>query len=694
MNTDYHAIILAGGKSRRLGELTNTIPKSFLQINNKKLIEYHLDMLSQRGITTVTIVIGYLQELFMSTLGTSYQNLSINYVVCEDFETTNHGWGLYLTKDRCREMNKPVLIIHADNFYDPGLLDHLLSSEYENVIIADAGYEPRTNDELVIFGEKNRVDNLAFTRENKGLGVGEFIGVHKWSLPFTLQFFDYLERYFPQKGKTHGYDRILGDFIMESRAELHYIHSQGRPWININHPEDYETAKEKLYHKIYKKIESGNAEKNKIIYLGVSVDFIHHGHLNLINEARKLGDTIVIGLLTDKAIASYKGLPHLTFEQRKIIAENIKGVTMVIPQETLDYTTNLRKIKPDIVVHGDDWRTGIQQGIREKVITTLQEWGGELVEIPLTPGISSHLLRKYAVEIGSTPEVRMKKLKRLIQAKPIVRVLEAHNGLSALIVENSKVLKEEKQEEFDGIWISSLTDSSAKGKPDTELVDFTSRLDTIHHILDATTKPLIVDGDTGGPLEHFMFMVRTLERLGISAVIIEDKVGLKRNSLLGPEVAQEQDSIKNFTAKISAGKKAQATDDFMIIARIESLILKAGIDDALIRANAYIQAGADGIMIHSKEKNPTEVFEFCHRYSSFQQKVPLVVVPSTYSQVTEAELQQGGAQMVIYANHLLRSAYPAMIKTAEMILTHQRALEVEPTCLPIAEIITLIPARR
>ncbi|MBU2633743.1 MAG: phosphoenolpyruvate mutase [Nanoarchaeota archaeon] len=428
----------------------------------------------------------------------------------------------------------------------------------------------------------------------------------------------------------------------------------------------------------------------KKVYVGMSADLVHPGHLNIINEAKKLGD-ITLGLLTDKAIASYKRLPSLSYEQRKVIIENIKGVIEVVPQETLDYVPNLRKLKPDYVVHGDDWKTGVQKETREKVINVLKEWGGELVEIPYTQNISSTKLNEALREVGTTPQIRMGKLKRLLDSKPIVRFLEAHNGLTGLIVEHSKVTRGNSLREFDGAWISSLTDSTAKGKPDIEFVDFTSRLDTIQHILEATTKPLIIDGDTGGVPEHFVFAVKTLERLGVSAVIIEDKVGLKKNSLFGTDVDQTQDSVEKFAYKISQGKKAQVTNDFMIIARIESLILKKGMWDALLRARAYIEAGADAIMIHSKEKEPNEILDFCKEYSKFENKVPLVVVPSTYCQITEKELADAGVSIVIYANHMLRSAYPNMVKTAESILLNERAHEAEEHCMPIKDILNLIP---
>jgi phosphoenolpyruvate phosphomutase len=399
-------------------------------------------------------------------------------------------------------------------------------------------------------------------------------------------------------------------------------------------------------------------------------------------------------VLTDKAIASYKRLPFLSVEERKTIIENIKGVSEVVLQKTLDYVPNLKKIKPDFVVHGDDWRTGPQRETRERVIRTLEEWGGKLIELQYTPGISSSKLNRDIRERGTTPGVRMKALRRLLASKGLIRILEAHNGLTGIIVEKTKIETENSVKEFDGMWLSSLTDSVSKGKPDIGFVDLTSRMNTINNILEVTTKPIIYDGDSGGLPEHFKFMVRTLEREGISAVIIEDKVGTKKNSLFGTDVKQTQDSIENFCKKIKVGKEALVTDDFMIIARIESLILKAGMDDALKRAEAYIEAGADGIMIHSKEKTADEILEFCRKYKKIINNVPLVVVPSTYSHITEQELEKEGVRIVIYANQLLRSSYPIMKKAAKSILNHSRAKECDEICVSIKEILTLIPGSK
>jgi phosphoenolpyruvate mutase len=431
----------------------------------------------------------------------------------------------------------------------------------------------------------------------------------------------------------------------------------------------------------------------KKVYVGMSADLLHTGHINVLQKAAKLGD-VTVGVLTDEAIASYKRLPCLNYEQRKNVVENIKGVAEVVAQDTLDYRENLRRIKPDFVVHGDDWNSGVQAKIRQQVIETIAQWGGELVEVPYTPGISSTQLNENLKEIGTTPDVRLKRLSRLINAKSVVRVLEAHTPLCGLIIEHAAVDQQGMKIEFDAMWSSSLTDSTAKGKPDIEALDVTSRLQNINDVFEVTTKPLIYDADTGGVPEHFTFTVKSLERMGVSAVIIEDKVGLKKNSLFGNEVEQQQAGIEEFCYKISVGKKAQVTNDFMIIARIESLILEKGMDDALQRATAYIEAGADAIMIHSRHKLPDEILEFCRIYKTLDKQVPLVAVPSSYNSITDSELAEAGVSVVIYANHLLRAAYPAMNDVAHSILRHGRSLECEEQCMPIKQILDLIPGTR
>jgi phosphoenolpyruvate mutase len=431
--------------------------------------------------------------------------------------------------------------------------------------------------------------------------------------------------------------------------------------------------------------------KEKIVYVAMSADLIHHGHLNVIKHANSLGE-VIIGLLTDQAITTYKPMPYLNYEQRKTIIENIKGVAQVVPQETLDYTDNLKKYKPHFVVHGDDWVKGVQKDTRSKVIETLNEWGGELVEIPYTDGVSSTQYKSAVKKLGTTPDLRRERLRRLISSQKIVRIIEAHNGLTGLIVENTEIEEDGHPVQFDGMWMSSLTDSTSRGKPDIEVVTTSARVKTLEDILEVTTKPIIYDGDSGGLPEHFVFTVKTLERLGVSAIIIEDKVGLKKNSLFGKSGGQSQDSIENFCLKIQSGKKAQVTSEFMIIARIESLILEQGEDDAIRRAEAYIEAGADGILIHSKSKLFDEVQSFCQRFRKNDKDTPIIVVPSTYNYITEQELINSGVNIVIYANHLLRSAYPAMTKVAQQILKDKSSINTDKDCMPIKEIITLIPS--
>ena len=431
----------------------------------------------------------------------------------------------------------------------------------------------------------------------------------------------------------------------------------------------------------------------KRVYLGLTADIIHPGIINIINEGAKHGQ-LIIGLLTDSAIVSHKRLPYLTYEQRKQVVENIKGVSEVIPQEDWSYIPNLKKLKPDFIIHGDDWKSGSLSKIRDEVIEVMKEWGGEVIEVPYTKGINSSALASNMHSIGTTPEIRMKTLRRLIEAKPIVRIMEAHSGLSGLIIENLEVQKDDGVHRYDGMWSSSLTDSTSKGKPDIEAVDLTTRLQSLTDILECTTKPIIFDGDTGGKTEHFVFTVRTLERNGVSAIIIEDKVGLKKNSLFGTEAKQELADVEDFCHKISEGKKAQVTKDFMIIARLESLIAGHSVDEALERAFAYVKAGADGVMIHSKEKHGNDIKEFCERFRKEYEKVPIVLVPTTYNQFTEKELAGWGANIIIYANHMLRASYPAMLKAAQTILEAERSLEVNDMCLSIKQILELIPGTK
>jgi len=427
-----------------------------------------------------------------------------------------------------------------------------------------------------------------------------------------------------------------------------------------------------------------------VVYVGMSLDIIHHGHINIIKKAAEYGD-VVVGLLTDQAIADHKRLPALGYEQRKIIVENIVGVTQVYPQDEWDYSHNIIKIKPDYMVHGDDWLDGPLAPIRENVLDALNSYGGKLIEIPYTKDVSSSELSRHTNSVGISPPERTRILKRLLKSKKLSRVIEAHSPISALIGEHEQAVVDGKVREFDAFWSSSLTDSTEMGKPDIEALDITSRLHNINNIFEVTNKPLIIDFDTGGKPEHFAFAVKSMERLGISAVIIEDKTGLKKNSLFGNDVSQTQDSIEDFCLKIKAGIDGRLTTDFLVIARIESLILEKGMDDALERARAYVEIGADAIMIHSREKMPDEIFEFARLFKLEYPYTPLVCVPTSYNHVYEEELAKSGFNVVIYANHLMRASYPAMKSVANQILLNGRSLEVDTQIISIKEILKLIP---
>ena len=433
---------------------------------------------------------------------------------------------------------------------------------------------------------------------------------------------------------------------------------------------------------------------SKKVYVSLIADLIHAGHINILKEAAKLGE-VTVGLLSLKACGELNDIPYLDFEKRKEVLESLSMVNKIIVQDTASYKINLEDLKPDYVVHGDDWKNTYQKKYRNEVIETLKQWDGELLEIPYSQDISNLKIKEEMTKNGITTTARQSRLRTLIKAKSVVKILETHNALSGLIAETASETTEDGEVvSFDGMWSSSLTDSTSKGKPDIEAVDVTTRLTTVNEIFEVTTKPMIYDADTGGKPEHFEFTVRSLERTGISAVVIEDKTGLKKNSLFGNDVAQTQDSIENFCHKIKVGKAAQITKDFMIIARIESLILEAGMDDALERAVSYINAGADGIMIHSRLKDPAEIIEFVTKFRKTDNETPIVVVPTSFNSVTTDEFAEIGINVVIYANHMLRAAYPGMMNVAKTILKNKRSLEAEPDCMAIKEILELIPGTK
>lgn len=433
---------------------------------------------------------------------------------------------------------------------------------------------------------------------------------------------------------------------------------------------------------------------NKKVFVSLIADLLHAGHINILKEASKLGE-VTVGLLTLKACGELNDIPYLSYKKRKKVLKNLKMVSKVVPQKSASYKANLEALNPDFVVHGDDWVNTNQKKYRNEVIDLLKGWGGELIEVPYSNNINDLQIKEQMAKLGISTSARMGRLRQLINAKPIVKILEVHNALSGLIVENAQeILEDAEVLTFDGMWSSSLTDSASKGKPDIEAVDTTARLTTINEVFEVTTKPLIYDADTGGKPEHFKFTVRSLERTGVSAVIIEDKTGLKKNSLFGNDVSQIQDTIENFCHKIKMGKSAQITKEFMIIARIESLILEMGMDNALERAFAYVDAGADGIMIHSRLKDPAEIIEFVAKFREKDDTTPVVVVPTSFNSVTSDEFADMGVNVVIYANHMLRAAYPGMMNVAKSILKNKRTLEAEADCMKIKEILELIPGTK
>ena len=429
------------------------------------------------------------------------------------------------------------------------------------------------------------------------------------------------------------------------------------------------------------------------VYVGMSADILHIGHLNLIEKAATLGE-VVVGVLTDKAISEYKRVPYMKFEDRIRIISNLKYVTETIPQNSLSYKENILKIKPKFVVHGDDWVNGVQSKTRQEVIETLNKIGGELIEFPYTKGVSSTDFIENLSLSQYLPQFRLPRLRRILEVKEIIRVIESHNGLSALIVDRTKLIDDGKIKEYDAIWLSSLTDSLSRGLPDIEVVDISSRINTIGEITQVTAKPIIFDADTGGQAEHLFHTIQNLERVGVSAAIIEDKTGLKQNSLLGNDVFQAQADKNEFSDKIKVGKSACRTDDFMLIARIESLILDKPVNDALERADCYLDAGADGIMIHSRNEDGKDVNNFCLEFKKNYPNTPLVIVPTTFNHIKIEEFADWGVNIVIYANQLMRAAFPEMVNAAEKILKFDRSSEIEKQLLPIKEILKLIPGEK
>ena len=665
------AVILNSGKGSRMGNITSMQPKCLTKISDKEtILSRQLNMLCELGIKDIVITTGYLKQKIIDYCETLKLPLNIKYVNNNDYESTNYIYSLYCARDIIKD--KDIILMHGDLVFEYSVLEDMILRDKSCMKISTTSKLPDKDFKAVVEG--GIVKKVGINYFDKAYEAQPLYKLNKtdWNI-WLKRICEYCVN-----GKITCYaENALNDIT--DLCQIESYDAKNKLCAEVDTEEDLSIIKEQLYE-----------INNRLVYMCFSTDVIHSGHIAIIKRAQQLGKVMVC-VLSDEAIASYKRFPLLPFSERKVMFENIKGVYKVVEQNTLSYKNNIEKYRPDIVVHGDDWRNGIQKGIRKEVINILKEYGGELREFPYSYDkkyIATE--RKLTAELAM-PDMRRSRLRKLLNLKRMVTALEAHSGLTGLIVEKTMVEDEGGIRQFDAIWISSLCDSTAKGKPDIELVDMTSRFRTIDDICEVTTKPIIFDGDTGGLVEHFIYTVRSLERMGVSMIIIEDKKGLKKNSLFGNDVVQTQASIEEFSQKIRAGKKAQRTKEFMICARIESLILEKGIDDALIRANAFVSAGADAIMIHSRKKEPDEIFEFVDKFRSENTYTPIVVVPTTFNQVTEEEFKNRGVNIVIYANQLTRTGFPAMENAAKIILKTHRAKECDELCMPFKDIITLIP---
>ncbi len=663
-------LILNSGTGSRMGDLTKKQPKCLTTINKSDtILGRQLKQLVTFNLTEVIITTGYYDKVLIDYCKSLDLPLDIKFINNPKFSETNYIYSTYLAKDL---LNDDMLIMHGDLVLEDSVLQSMLNFEKSCMAVSSTKSLPEKDFKAVL--ENGKITEIGINCFENAVTAQPLYKLNKkdW-LIWLNEIITFCE-----SNNVNAYAEEAFNICSE-KCELFPMDYVSLLCGEVDTPEDLQIINDKL-----------TQLPHKTVYMSFSTDIIHTGHISIIKRAAQFGK-LIVGVLTDSAIASYKRFPLISFEDRKKLLENICDVAEVIPQNSLSYKENIELIKPDYVVHGDNWCQGVQTTTRSEVLNLLKPINGKLIEFPYLKDekysdIEANLRSKLAI-----PDIRRSRLKKLLRMKPLIRVIEAHSGITGLIVENTVVHKDGKSLQFDAMWLSSLCDSTVKGKPDIELVDFSSRFKTIDEIMDVTTKPIIMDGDTGGKTEHFVYLVRTLERMGVSAIIIEDKVGLKKNSLFGTEVEQKQDTIENFSQKIAAGKAAQKTKEFMIIARIESLILEQGMEDALERAFAFVKAGADGIMIHSRKKDPSEIFEFVKNFRVKNTSTPIVVVPTSFNTVTECEFQKIGVNIVIYANQLIRSSIPAMQKVVETILYSQRGKEADDMCLPIKEIINLIP---
>ena len=664
------ALILNSGLGSRMGVLTSEHPKCMTEIApNETILSRQLRQIAGVGIKEVVITTGLFREVLTDYCESLDLPLEYTFVHNPDFRTTNYIYSIYCARD---VLDDDILLMHGDLVFENEALDRLLAREGSGMAVSSTQPLPEKDFKAVI------KDGLV-----RKVGIEFFDDAVAAQALYKLERDDWkkwLDRIcaFCEGGNRKVYaENALNE--LDGAAGIRPVDMEDLLCAEIDDAADLEKVTARL-----KQVGS------RTVYLCFATDIIHGGHIAIIRRAQRLG-RLIVGVLSDEAVASYKRFPLVPAQERMRLFENIAGVWKVVEQKTLSYRENLEKYRPDIVVHGDDWCTGFQLPIRTEVLSVLEGYGGRLVEFPYSSDEKYKELQRRERRELAMPDVRRGRLRRLLEVKGLVTVMEAHDGLTGLIVENTVVHQDGGARQFDAMWLSSLCDSTAKGKPDIELVDMTSRFRTIDDIMEVTTKPIIFDGDTGGLTEHFVYTVRSLERMGVSMVIIEDKTGLKKNSLFGTEVAQTQASIGDFCEKIRAGKKAQRTQEFMICARIESLILEKGMEDALARAKAFTAAGADAIMIHSRKKDPGEIITFLKEFRKVDKTTPVVLVPTSFNSVKEEEWKALGANIIIYANQLMRAAVPAIQKAAESILTHHRAEECDANLMPFREIIRLIP---
>ena len=664
------ALILNSGLGSRMGVLTSKHPKCMTEVSSKEtILSRQLRLIVDAGIDEVIITTGYYDGILVKYCQSLDMPIHFTFVNNPIYDQTNYIYSIYCAKEY---LDDDLILMHGDLVFENEVFDRVVSSPVSCMVVSSTLSLPEKDFKAqVLDGMVMKVGVDIFNEAMEAQALYK-IYQNDWKV-----WLDKIIEFCEADNRKVYAENALNE--LNGAANIYALDVQNLLCSEIDNPEDLAVVSAKL-----KEIES------RTVYMCFSTDIIHGGHIAIIKKAQKLGK-LIIGVLSDEAVMSYKRLPLVPASERKIMFENLAGVYRVTDQNTLSYKANLEKYHPDIVVHGDDWCTGLQKPIRDEVVSILASYGGKLVEYPYSNDQKYADIQARTRSDLAMPDIRRGRLRRVLETKGLITAMEAHDGLTGLIVENTLVNQDGGAHQFDAMWISSLCDSTAKGKPDIELVDMTSRFRTIEDITEVTTKPIIFDGDTGGKTEHFVYTVRSLERLGVSMVIIEDKTGLKKNSLFGTEVVQTQDSIESFSAKIRAGKKAQRTKEFMICARIESLILEQGMEDALTRAFSFVEAGADAIMIHSRKKDPSEIQEFIERFREKDRTTPIVLVPTSFNSVTEEEWKERGANIIIYANQLMRAEVPAMQKAAQMILQNHRAEECDSMLMPFKEIIRLIP---